>query len=78
MEAVWTIDMCTGCYGQLPGGTPEGRQIDEGMLDKAVMRILRLKNKLAYLKILTAEPMKRKKSVFSSVKKTAGWPEKRQ
>ena len=46
MEAGVDIDMCTGCYANyLEELIQEGR-IDEKQLDKAVMRILKLKNKL--------------------------------
>ena len=46
MEAGVDIDMCTGCYANYLEELLKEGKIDEGMLDKAVMRILRLKNKL--------------------------------
>ena len=38
--------MCTGCYANYLGELIQEGRIDEKQLDKAVMRILKLKNKL--------------------------------
>ena len=46
MEAGVDIDMCTGCYANYLGELIQEGRIDEKQLDKAVMRILKLKNKL--------------------------------
>lgn len=46
MEAGVDIDMCTGCYANYLEELIQEGKIDEKQLDKAVMRILKLKNKL--------------------------------
>lgn len=46
MEAGVDIDMCTGCYANYLEELIQEGKINEKQLDKAVMRILKLKNKL--------------------------------
>lgn len=46
MEAGVDIDMCTGCYANNLEALIREGAIDEAWLDRAVMRVLRLKNKL--------------------------------
>ena len=46
MEAGVDIDMCTGCYANYLEELIQEGKIEEKQLDKAVMRILKLKNKL--------------------------------